>query len=245
MKRQFRLLAAPIAASFAVSAAILSAPAAAEVQVVSQGPVIALTITETVAADPDIATLSAGVTTIALNAVDALEENSENMDAVIARLEALGIDERDIQTTGVNVNPQYDYDPPSQQQIFRGYRVTNRVSVKLREVARTGRVLDELVAAGATDIGGISWSIDDPSAAQDQARATALETARERALSMAQGAGYAGIRLLEISENISSSRPMPMLEMAEASAVRNESAPIRPGQVRTGVTISVTYEMTP
>ena len=192
MFRRLGLIAAPIVAPFAATA-LMAVPAAAEVEVVAQGPVIALTITESVAADPDIVTVSAGVTTLAPTAVEALRQNSAQMDKVIARLEALGVDGRDIQTSGVNLFPQYDYDQARQQQVFRGYRVANRVSVKLREVERTGRVLDELVAAGATDIGGIAWSIDDPAPAQAQARAAALETAHDRALAMAQP-GLAGLR---------------------------------------------------
>ncbi len=238
MYRHLALIAAPFAAT-----ALAAMPAPAEVEVTSQGPVIALTVSESVATEPDIATVSAGVTTLARTAVDSLRQNSVQMNAVIDRLEALGIEGRDIQTSGVSLYPQYDYDQATQRQVFTGYRVSNRVSVKLRAIERTGQVLDELVSAGATDIGGIAWSVDDPAPAQAQARAAALRTARERALSMAQGAGYANIRLLEISESISSGEPMPM--PVSTQAARDESVPVRPGQVETGISLSVTYEMTP
>ena len=237
MLRQFSLIAAPL-----VATGLAAMPAAAEVKVASQGPVIALTVSESVAAEPDIATVSAGVTTLARTAVDSLRQNSAQMNAVIDRLEALGIATSDIQTSGVSLYPQYDYDQATQRQVFNGYRVANRVSVKLREIETTGRVLDELVSVGATDIGGIEWSIDDPEPAQSRARAAALETARERALSMAQGAGYANIRLLEISENVAGGRPMPMT--VDVQEARAESVPVRPGQVETGVMVNVTYEMT-
>lgn len=222
----------------------LGAPAnAASVEIESDGPVVELTVTETVAADPDIATLSAGVTTVAPTAVEALRQNSAQMDRMIAQIEAQGVDEDDIQTTGVNLNAEYDWDDQTRQQRFRGYRVSNRVTIKLRDVPRTGRVLDALVAAGATDLGGISWSIDDAEPAQAQARKAAFAKGREQALSFAQMAGYANVRLLEVNETMTQGRPIVM-DVAESAAVRNQSAPIRPGQVQTGVTITVKYEMT-
>jgi len=237
MLRRFNLITAPM-----IAIGLVATPAAAEVKVTSQGPVIALTVSESVAAEPDIATVSAGVTTLARTAVESLRQNSDAMSNVIDRLEALGVESSDIQTSGVSLYPQYDYDQATQQQMFTGYRVANRVSVKLRDIDRTGQVLDELVSAGATDIGGIAWSIDNPEPAQAQARAVALESARERALGMAQGAGYSDIRLLEISESVSAGRPMPVtMDVQEARA---GSVPVRPGQVETGVTVSVTYEMT-
>lgn len=218
--------------------------AAASIEMDVEGPVVELTITETVEADPDIATLSAGVTTVAPTAVEALRQNSAQMRRVIEQIEAQGVDEDDIQTTGVNLNAEYDYDQQTRQQVFRGYRVSNRVSVKLRDIPRTGRVLDALVAAGATDLGGIQWSIDDPAPAQEQARAAAFASGRERALNYARMAGFANVRLLEVNETVMGGRVMSYDIQLTASSARNESAPIRPGQVQTGVTLTVKYEMT-
>ena len=219
----------------------LAMPAAAEVQVQSSGPLVEMTVTESVAADPDIVDLSAGVTTRAQSAVEAMRQNAQAMNRVIERIEALGIDEPDIQTSGISLHPQYDYDQRSQQQVFRGYQVSNRVSITLREIDRTGEVLDALVAAGATDLGGINWGIDDATAARAQARQAAVANARERAMAYARMAGYSDIRLLEISENLSPGRP-PVIETTAARA-EDASTPVRPGQVEARVTVRVTYEM--
>src|SRR5688500_12520516 len=113
----------------------------------------------------------------------------------------------------------------------------------MRQIQRTGEVLDALVAAGATDLGGPDWSIDDDTAARAQARRQAMDTARAQALEYARGAGYSDIRLLEISEQIAPQRPMPMLRMAQAEAA-DASTPVQPGMVEAGVTVRVTYEMT-
>ncbi len=237
----------PIASAAAVTAALVAAPlAAAEVQIQATGPVIELSITETVKAEPDIAGISAGVSTEARTAVEAMRMNAREMTAVIARIKALGIDEKDIQTTGINLNARYDYDRTSQRQIFRGYQVSNRVSVKLRGVERTGEVLDALVAAGATDINGPNFSVDDDTAAKAQARKAAMETARERAMEYASWSGYSGLRLLEINESVRSSQPRPMMRAmaADAEAIEVQSTPVQPGMVATGVTVSVKYEMT-
>ncbi len=227
-----------------VATAISGPLAAAEVQIQAAGPVVELSISETVKAAPDLATISAGVTSEARTAVEAMQINAREMTAVITRIKALGIDEADIQTSGINLNAQYDYNRQTQKQVFRGYAVSNRVSVTLREVKQTGEVLDALVAAGATDIGGPSFSIDDDTAAKAQARKAAMETAKIRAMEYANWSGYSGIKLLEVSETVSRSQPMPMVRMAMANEVAEQSTPVQPGMVGTGVTVTVKYEMT-
>ena len=181
--------AVPLAATVA-AAAMMAAPAAAQVEQTATGPVVELSVNENVMVDPDIANLSAGVTTQALTAEQALTENNTRMERLIAEIERLGIDEDDIQTSGVMVNPQYEWDEPTRQQRFTGYQVANRVNFTVRDIDRTGRVLDALVRAGATDLGGIGWGVDDPAPAQDQARTTAFATGRTRALNYARMAGY-------------------------------------------------------
>ena len=235
----------PISA-FAVLAAVTSPAIASEVQVQSQGPVVALTVTESVEAAPDIVEIGAGVSTTEATAVEAMRANSQKMAAVVARIKSLGIAARDIQTTGINLSPRYDYDQRTQDQVFRGYVASNRVSVTLRDVGETGEVLDALVEAGANDISGPSFSIDDDTAARAQARQAALKTAQAQASDYARWAGYSGVRLLEISETSYPGRPMPMAArmVADSAAPPPAPPPVEPGLVGTSVTVSVTYEMT-
>jgi hypothetical protein len=225
------------------AASFLAVPAAAEVQITTGGPVVELTVNESVEAEPDIVTVGAGVTTQARTAVEAMRTNAAAMQSVIDRIKALGVPERDIQTTGINLGAMYDYNQQTQRQVFRGYQASNRVSVKLRDVQRTGEVLDALVAAGATDLSGPDWSIDDDTAARALARRQAMETARAQALDYARAAGFSDIRLLEVSETIAHQPPMPFRGAVRAE-VADASTPVQPGMVEAGVTVRVTYEMT-
>ena len=217
---------------------------AAEVQISTDGPVVELTVMEQVEADPDLVTVGAGVTTDAPTAVEALRQNSVEMRKVIDRLKALGIAERDIQTTGINLNARYDYDQRTQRQVFRGYQASNRVSVKLREVDETGKVLDALVVAGATDLDGPRFSLEDDTQAQAEARRRAMERARAQSLEYARLAGYSDLRLLEVNETITGcSGPVPQMRAVATMDAAEESAPVQPGLVSTSVNVTVKYEM--
>ncbi|MDC8754207.1 SIMPL domain-containing protein [Erythrobacter sp. sf7] len=236
------------ALALAATAAALALPAqtyAANVEIDASGPVIELDIYEAVTVAPDMATIGAGVTSEAPTAVEALRMNSAEMQKVIDRIKALGIAEKDIQTTGINLNARYDYDREGQRQIFRGYQVSNRVSVKLRKIEDTGKVLDALVAAGATDLSGPNFSIENDDAAKDAARKRALERATDRATAYAAMLGYDGARVLSVRESISGSGPMPESAMLRMSADMPSAAPppVQPGMVSTGISISITYEL--
>lgn len=232
-----------IALPLAAAAMALPVAAQAEVQVAAQGPVVELSVTETVNARPDTVEISAGVTTDAATAVEAMRLNAAEMNRVIQRIRALGIDKDDVQTTGINLGARYDYDQATQRQVFRGYQASNRVSVKLRDVAATGRVLDALVAAGATDISGPSFSLENDEQAKAQARQAAVRKAEQMARQYAQWSGYTGVRVLKISETLYRNPPMPMMRM-EAAQAADASTPVAPGMVGSSVTVSVTYEMT-
>lgn len=227
---------------FAASAA--ASASAADIQIAAQGPVIELAVTETVKARPDLATVSAGVTTRAPTAVEAMRLNAAEMDKVVQRIRTLGIARDDIQTTGVDLGAQYDYDQATQRQVFRGYQASNRVSVILRKVPDTGRVLDALVAAGATDISGPSFSIDDDTAPRGAARKAALDRAKAQAEEYARWAGYSGVRLLQVSELVNPGRPIPLMEARQVMAMDAKATPVEPGLVGTSVTVTVSYEMT-
>ena len=231
------------AISLLAATAIAAPAAAAEVQIQAQGPVVELTVNESVEAAPDIATVSAGVTTQAKTAVEAMRANATAMTAVVARIKALGVAERDIQTSGISLGAMYDYNQQTQRQIFRGYQASNRVSVILRDVDRTGPVLDALVAAGATDIGGPSFSIDDDSAPRAQARKAAFEKAQAQASEYARWAGHSGVRLLSISEAVNPGRPMPYEARGAVAQAVSKDTVVEPGLVGTSVTVTVTFEM--
>lgn len=220
------------------------AMAAPNIDIAATGPVVELNVFESVEVAPDIATIGAGVTSDAPSATEALRLNSAEMQKVIAQIKALGVAERDIQTTGINLNARYDYDQETQRQVFRGYQASNRVSVILRKIEDTGRVLDALVAAGATDLNGPSFGLDDDDAAKHAARQRAVARAAAQAKAYAAMLGYGGAKVLAISESISGNGPIP--EMAKQSRSADFAAaapPVQPGMVSAGISMTITYEL--
>ncbi|MEM7690144.1 MAG: SIMPL domain-containing protein [Pseudomonadota bacterium] len=223
-----------------------SAALAAEVEIEAEGPVIELSIYESVTADPDMATIGAGVSTEAPTAVAAMEANGAAMEKVIAQILALGVDEKDVRTTGISLNPQYDYDRQNRNQIFRGYQVSNRVSVKLREIDEVGAVLDALIAAGATNLNGPRFSIADDEAAKDQARERAIERGMKRARAYAALMGGDDVRVLEVNEALRGQSGFVAEAASDemvAAAPRRTGAVVAPGQVSTGVSLVMKFEV--
>lgn len=236
----------PAIALIAANALALPASglAAAEIEIEASGPVVELNVFESVEVAPDIATIGAGVTTEAPTATEALRQNSVEMEQVIARIKALGVAEKDIQTTGINLNAMYDYSQESQRPVFRGYQVSNRVSVMLRKIEETGKVLDALVAAGANDINGPSFSLDDDTAAKDAARKRAFARAQAQAKAYADLLGYDGAKVLAIAENIEGRGPLPELAATRMSIAKDTAAPpVQPGMIAAGINLTIKYEL--
>lgn len=234
----------PVLAFAALSFAVPSALSAAEIEIEADGPVIELSIYEAVTVEPDLVTIGAGVSTDAPTAVEALRQNSIEMQRVIDRIKTLGVAEEDIQTTGIILQPKYEFDSNTRRSEFRGYSVYNLVSVKLREVSETGRILDSLVDAGATDISGPRFSVEDDAAAKEAARERAVERGQGQAEAYAEMLGYEEVRVLEISESIMGTSPTTMesghaLRSPMAAAV----APVQPGLVSTGLSLTIKYEV--
>lgn len=216
-------------------------------QIEGDAPLLTLAITESIDAKPDTATIGAGVQTIAPTATEALRQNSVKMDALIKAVKARGVAAKDIQTTGINLSPQYDYEARRQGQPprFTGYQVSNEVRVKSRDIAKLGELLDALVAAGGNSINGPHFSIDKDEELRVEARTRALKTARQQAQFYAQQTGYASVRLVSITEGQSySGGPRPPMPVAMARDYgESAKAPVEPGQVSTAVNLSVQYAL--
>jgi len=165
------------------------------------------------------------------------------MDRVIARIKAQGTDAKDIQTTGINLNAQWRYNNDQTPPTFLGYDASNRVMVTVRRVDKTGPLLDAMVAAGANDISGPTFSIDDDTSQRRQARKLAFEKARAQATDYAQMAGYSSVRLLEVNETVMGGAPMPFARDMAVAVSAQAKTPVEPGQVGTAVQVTVKYEM--
>ena len=194
---------------------------------------------------PDVATLSAGVVTQAADGNSAMRQNAQQMDKVLAAIKAAGIAERDMQTSGVSLNPQYRYTDNEAPKIT-GYQASNTVSVKVRDIARLGKVLDALAAQGANQINGPQFEIDQPEPVYDEARLAALKKAQARAQTYAKSLGLQVRRIVSISENSNGGfRPMPMMvaRSAMAGAAMDKATPVAPGESTVSVNLDVVFEL--
>lgn len=191
---------------------------------------------------PDVATISTGVVTQAADANAAMRANAVQMDKVMAAIRAAGIAERDVQTSGINLNPQYRY-IENQAPAITGYQASNTVNVKVRDLSKLGKVLDAFVASGANQVNGPSFEVDKPDEAYDEARVEALKKAQARAKAYADALGLKVRRIVSISEGGASfPRPMPMIRAMAADAMMKETA-VSPGETALSVSIDVVFEL--
>ena len=191
---------------------------------------------------PDLAIISAGVVTRQATATAAIQENATRMERVIAALKRAGIEERDVQTSSINLNPESRYQENRAPQLV-GYNASNQVSIRFRVMRNTGKILDALVAEGANQINGPTLTIDKPEAALDEARLKALAAGRARADVYARALGKRVARIVSISESGGSSPiPPPMPMMMEARAQGGDSK-ILPGEQKLQVTLSIVFDL--
>jgi uncharacterized protein YggE len=204
-------------------------------------PVIDMTISETVETLPDIATFSTGVQTMAPTANAAVRANNVQMASVVARLKTLGIADRDIQTTQINLNQQYD--ERDGKQIFKGYEASNMVNATLRDLTKLSAFLDALAVDGATNFNGPIFSIEDESPFREAARDKVWATAMTRARSLARKAGYNDVRVLRVEEN-DREQGFALMKMTSVSMDAAQNAtPISPGELSVAASMSFTFEM--
>jgi uncharacterized protein YggE len=192
---------------------------------------------------PDIANVSLGVETSAETIGEAVAENETLMTSILAALEEAGIADKDIQTMNYSIRlDRYPEQLPlassSTDEPQPMYRVSNMVSVTIRDLDSVGDVLDAVIEAGANDIWGITFAVDDPSEAQDEARADAIEDALARAGTLAELNGVNLGPVMSVTEVIGSTGyQMPVAIEAAAGG----GGPISPGELEIGYQVQVTY----
>ncbi len=227
-------------------AAMVALPAAAQTLVSAPAPILSDATLLDVTAEgkatrvPDIATIRAGVVSQSPTAAAALADNAARMTRVVAALRRAGVAERDLQTAQIQLQPQYRY-AENQPPAITGYQASNSVSVRFRDVAKSGAILDALVAQGANQIDGPNLSVDAADAALDEARTDAIRRARARAELYAKAAGMRVERILTIVEGGGQMPPPPMPMMARMSVQSADSTPAVAGEQELGVTVSVRF----
>lgn len=233
-----------IAALFISALLIVPANASQE-----QVPSLHVSGTGTVDVEPDMANVSFGVVREAKTARGALDANNSAMAEVLKALEDSGIEKKDIQTSQFNIQPQYFYPPrkdngEQESPRITGYAVSNSVAIRIRDLSKTGAVLDQVVTLGVNSGGNISFTNADIPAILEKARVKAVEDASKKAKTLAEAAGVKLVRILEISENVN--RPMPMPRMrgrAEAMVASDASVPVAAGENTYQVEVNIRWQI--
>jgi uncharacterized protein YggE len=235
--RQSRIDRAALRVAVVLAGGLLAAPVLAE-----DAPIATISVSgeAQVSAPPDLAQIDAGVSTEAKTAREASEANNTTMGKVLLALKGAGIDEKDYQTSRLSLQPQYAPNRSGPNAVV-GYRAANRVTIKLRDVTKVAGTIDLLVAAGANELGGISFMVSAASKLLDDAREQAIADARRKAEIYAKAAGVALGSPVSISEE-GAPGPMPFRKMAAGMAA---SAPVSPGEETLQVTVSVVWAIKP
>jgi len=198
----------------------------------------------TVTVTPDIATLRLGIDVQAASVADAQSQATEAMDEIMNALTDNGVAEKDIQTQHFSIYPVTRWDKDDEEQVIVGYRVTNTVSAKIREIDKAGVIIDAVAAAGGdlTRIDSIDFSVDDPSAYYEEAREEAMADAEAKAEQLAELAGGRLGKATYISE--SSYAPPPIYRQGiYEEAIPAAETPISPGEMEISLTVQVAYAL--
>lgn len=236
------MLAIALAAGTAMTAASAQTPNPATPMTTNDGTLLSVSAEATSKRVPDVATISTGVVTRGADSNAAMRENADQMAKVLAALKGAGIPERDIRTTGVNLNPQYQY-AENQPPKITGYEARNTVSVKVRDLGKLGKIMDTLVAEGANELNGPSFEVDKPDEAYDEARRAALEKAQARAEMYAKALNLRVRRIVSIDETSGGFRPPVPMMRAMAMEAKGADTAISPGESSLGVSLNIVFEL--
>jgi uncharacterized protein YggE len=193
-------------------------------------------------AKPDLAVTSVGVVTQGPTAADALAQNSKRMAGLLDLMKTLGIEAKDVQTSNLAVTPRYSVPDPAQpngDRVIMGYDASNDVTVRVRDIARIGDVLDKFVStAGANNLRGLSFDFANPDPLLDEARKNAVADAKRKAALYAQAAGVKLGAVQSIGES-GGYYPKAVMAMAERAA----PVPIAAGESRVTANVSITFAL--
>ena len=202
-----------------------------------------LTVTGTaiVNAAPDQATLSLGVTTTGATAAAAMGANNDAASAVIARLIAAKVAERDMQTTGLSLNPNWVMNAAGTAQEIQGYTASSTLTVRIDALDAAGAILDAAIADGANTLNGLTFGLTDPRPLEDDARKAAVADALARAQVLALAAGETLGPIVSITEGGGGQQPMPMLFKAAADS----AVPLAAGEVGVSAEVTIVWQLKP
>ena len=191
------------------------------------------------AARPDMAMITIGVRSEGPTASEALAANNRDMSATLKSLKDAGVKDRDVQTSGLSINPKYDYERNRSEPEVIGFVASNTVTVRLRDIDKAGDVIDQAVRSGANSLGGVSFGFDDPKPLQNAALKNAVASARAKAELLTQAAGVDLGPVMTINESYSGG-PTPRPLMARAESVASDVA-IEAGESTISAQVTIVY----
>ncbi len=202
-------------------------------------PVVVASGEGTVKRAPDRAWVTIAAESRAKTSREAQRMNAEAMSAVMTKLKSSGLAGDAIQTSAIDLQPEFDY--ANGRQTLRGYVARNSVQVRVDDLPKLGEILDAAVGAGATSVTGVRFDLRDRAAAEREALQHAVEDARARANAAAAGAGMRVDRVVKIEEHRVETgpppRPMVMTMRAEAAAPQT---PVAPGELEIKSMVTLT-----
>lgn len=239
MTRFIPLLAALLLGFFAHGAA--AQPSAAQPRI----PTLNLTGEGVTEAKPELAVVQVGVAVTGKVAKDALAENSRLLAAALNAAKEQGIEPRDLQTSGLSLRPDIVRAEKWPHREVIGYQVNNNVTLRVRDLAKLGALLDRLGVLGINDIRGVSFAVANPAPLIEQARSAAIRDAMSKAESYAEAAGLRIVRVLAINESgLELPEQRPMVLTRAASAPRPE-VPIEAGEIVYRARVNIEFEIAP
>ena len=192
-------------------------------------------------AAPDMATITLGVTSEGTTATAAMAANSAQLAQVLANLKAAGIADRDLQTTGLALNPNWQSNDNGSNLRIVGYVASNILTVRVRALAGLGAALDAAVKDGANTVDGVSFGLADPDPVLDEARRRAVTDATRRALLLTEAAGVSLGAVVAINEGGGSFAPAPMF--GKAVGMTAEAVPLASGEVSLSASVTMVWEI--
>ncbi|HSF04405.1 MAG TPA: SIMPL domain-containing protein [Methylomirabilota bacterium] len=207
------------------------------------GAGITVTGTGKVAVAPDTALVLLGVELRAPSLVDATTQASKQMSTVLERVKALGVSERDITTVTYSVDPVSPPRRPEDETVrIAGYRVVNVVQLRIRELPAVGRIVEAAMAAGATTIRGVRFTVADPAKPEAEARALAVRDAQAKASQLAEASGARLGELVSLTDGAPPLRP-PGERFGVAVSAAMAPGPVEPGQLEIVVSVTARYRL--
>jgi len=257
IQKSFAILALSTASLHPAMALAQQAPTASISEMAST-PLVRVNIAESLRTPPDEASMTVGTQAKASTATEAVALNKTKTEKLLATIRAAGIRERDIQTQGIQLQPDYRWDNEPNgrgHQTLIGYIASNSVQIKTRNIDKLTALLDALTTAGADSVYGPNFGISDPAPLRKEARIRAMARGKDEATEYARNNGFASVRLLSVEEGTSYRGTEVMVT---GMRVSNMSAPppppppaaperdngiVAPGQLETAVSLNLLYRM--